>query len=89
MKIPAGLTDTQCGFKIYRGDVGREIYNQCITDGFMFDVETILRAVKLGYRIEEFPIEWTCDPDSRITPARDIGLILGELSRIKKDISAN
>lgn len=89
MQIPADLKDTQCGFKIYRGDVGRKIYEQCITDGFMFDVETILRAKKLGYRIAEFAIEWTCDRDSRITPARDIGLILGELTRIKKDIAAN
>ncbi len=84
MKIPAELTDTQCGFKIYRGDVARRLYGECVTDGFMFDIEIILRALKQGYRIKEFPIDWTCDPDSRLSPTRSIWRILVELIRIRK-----
>ena len=57
LKLPSELTDTQCGFKIYKGDVARLLYKSCITDGFMFDIEIILRAVKSGYRIKEFPVE--------------------------------
>ena len=70
LRVPRELTDTQCGFKMYRGDVARELYGQCITDGFMFDIEVILRAAKKGYRIAEFPVEWTCDIDSRLSVAR-------------------
>ena len=29
--IPKELTDTQCGFKIYRGDVARDLYSRCVT----------------------------------------------------------
>jgi dolichyl-phosphate beta-glucosyltransferase len=88
MKVPAQLTDTQCGFKIYRGDVARRLYGQCITDGFMFDIEIILRAIKQGFRIREFPIDWSCDPDSRLSPAKSIRRILAESIRIKASLRA-
>lgn len=86
VKIPAELTDTQCGFKIYRGDVARELYGQCVTDGFAFDIEIIMRARKKGYRIKEFPIDWTCDPDSRLSPTRSSWRILSELLTIRRII---
>jgi dolichyl-phosphate beta-glucosyltransferase len=88
MNIPTELTDTQCGFKIYGGDVARRLYGQCTTDGFMFDIEIILRAIKQGYHIREFPIDWTCDPDSRLSPTRSIWRILAELIRIKAALRA-
>jgi dolichyl-phosphate beta-glucosyltransferase len=84
MKLPPRLTDTQCGFKIYRGDVARLLYGQCVTDGFMFDIEIIRRAINRNYRIAEFPIDWTCDPDSRLSPAKSFWRILSELLKIRK-----
>jgi dolichyl-phosphate beta-glucosyltransferase len=84
MKIPAKLTDTQCGFKIYRGDIARLLYSQCVTDGFMFDIEIIRRAINQNYRIAEFPIDWTCDPDSRLSPTRSVWRILSELLKIRR-----
>ncbi len=84
MKIPAEFTDTQCGFKIYKGDVARQLYGQCITDGFAFDIEIIMRAQKAGYRIKEFPIDWTCDRDSRLSPTRSSWRVLSELITIRR-----
>jgi dolichyl-phosphate beta-glucosyltransferase len=84
MKIPTELADTQCGFKIYKGEIGRRLYRQCVSDGFMFDVEIIMRALKEGYRIKEFPIEWSCDRDSRLSPARSLWRIFSELITIKR-----
>jgi len=84
MKTPPELTDTQCGFKIYKGDVARHLYSECITDGFMFDIEIIMRAQKEGYRIKEFPINWTCDRDSRLSPTRSSSRVLSELATIKR-----
>ncbi len=84
MKLPTQLTDTQCGFKIYRGEVARLLYGQCETSGFMFDIEIIRRAIKQRYRIVEFPIDWTCDPDSRLSPTRSFWRILSELLKIRK-----
>jgi hypothetical protein len=87
MKIPSEFTDTQCGFKIYKGDVARKLYSQCVTDGFMFDVEIIMRAQKQGYRIKEFPVEWTCDRDSRLSPRRSLWKVISELISIKRALT--
>jgi dolichyl-phosphate beta-glucosyltransferase len=87
MKIPAEFTDTQCGFKMYKGDVARHLYGEAITDGFTFDIEIIMRAQKEGYRIREFPIDWTCDRDSRLSPTRSSWHVLSELLRIRRTLS--
>jgi dolichyl-phosphate beta-glucosyltransferase len=83
LNIPRHLTDTQCGFKIYKGDIGRELYQQCKSEGFIFDLEIILRAQKAEYRMLEFPLDWTCDRDSRLSMITTPKL-LRELIRIKK-----
>jgi dolichyl-phosphate beta-glucosyltransferase len=89
--VPNRFSDTQCGFKVYRGDVARELFGKCKTTGFMFELEVLLRALKRGYRVEEFPVEWTCDLDTRLRPGSDAVDVLKEMlhvrSIIKKDKS--
>ena len=87
LRVSPELSDTQCGFKIYKGDIGRALYNQCVTEGFLFDIEIILRAQKQGYRIKEFPVRWTPDFDSRLSPAKNIFSVLRELIAIKRLLS--
>ena len=82
------ITDSQCGFKIYKGDVARELYSQSKIPGFMFDLEIILLAEQHNCRIEEFAIEWTCDRDSRLSPSRNCWRVLAELVSIKRMFSA-
>jgi len=84
MHLPRHLTDTQCGFKLYRGDIARILYSECLTEGFMFDIEVIIRAVNHGLRIEEFPVEWTCDRDSRISIRRSSSQIFNEARFIRR-----
>jgi len=87
MGIPAEFTDTQCGFKMYKGDVARHLYAEAVTDGFTFDIEIIMRAQREGYRIKEFPIDWTCDRDSRLSPTRSSWRVLSELLTIRRIMS--
>ncbi len=87
LRIPSFLTDTQCGFKIYRGEIARELYGECLTNGFMFDVEIILRALRKGYRIREFPVEWTCDLDSRLSLTRSPQQVWREMRDLKKALA--
>ena len=82
--VPRQLTDTQCGFKLYRGDVARALYGQCVTDGFLFDIEIILRAVRQGYRIGEFPVRWACDRDTRLSVTRTPWPVLSELLTLRR-----
>ena len=86
MGIPRRLTDTQCGFKMYQGDVARELYGNAVTDGFSFDIEIILRAVKKKYRILEFPVVWFCDSDSRLSTVSTSGKIFNEFIKIKRAV---
>jgi dolichyl-phosphate beta-glucosyltransferase len=84
IKRLGNLTDTQCGFKLYRGDVARELYAESIIDGFMFDIEIILLGLSKGYKIQEFPVNWTWDPDSRLKPMHEILNIFRDLVHLKK-----
>ena len=84
--VPNRFSDTQCGFKIYRGEIARELFEKCKTTGFLFELEVLLRALKRGYRIEEFPVEWTCDLDTRLKPASDAAKVLKEMFEVRSII---
>jgi len=74
--------DTQCGFKFFRADVIRDLFARQKVDGYMFDVEILLLASKIGYRIDKTPVKWTFDPDSRFNPVVGMVRNLSELARI-------
>jgi dolichyl-phosphate beta-glucosyltransferase len=67
-----GIWDSQCGFKLFRGDVAREVFARGTTDGFGFDVEVLAVARHLGYRVVEVPVRWRNDDDSRLGIARGL-----------------
>lgn len=87
MGIKGRYTDTQCGLKIYRKEVGHLLYSACFTEGFMIDIETIIRAEKEQFKIMEFPIHWFSDPDSRLTASKTFFSMVKELRRIKREIA--
>ena len=62
----ADITDTQCGFKFFTRAAAREIFSRQRIDGYMFDVEILALARRLGYRIYQVPIRWRDDSDSRL-----------------------
>ena len=61
----SAIKDTQCGFKFFRRKVAREIFSEMRTEGFMFDVELLRRALAKKLKIRQFPISWSNDPDTR------------------------
>ena len=63
--------DSQCGFKAYRGDVGRLLFSLSEVDGFAFDPEVLVIARMLGYRIVEVPVDWTAVDGSSVRPLKD------------------
>jgi len=78
-----GIDDTQCGFKGFTAGAAERLFRIAVLDGFAFDVEVLFLAQRAGLRIEEVPIDWTHDPDSRIRPGRDTRRMLGEIARIR------
>jgi dolichyl-phosphate beta-glucosyltransferase len=87
--VPHRFSDTQCGFKIYRGELARELFARCRTNGFLFELEILLLALKKGCRVQEFPIEWTCDLDTRLKPGSDAGKVLKEMLQVRSIIKEN
>jgi dolichyl-phosphate beta-glucosyltransferase len=53
-----GLWDTQCGFKLFRGDLARSVFAELKTDGFGYDPEALFLAKRRGERIDEVPVVW-------------------------------
>ena len=68
--VAPGVNDTQCGFKMMRGDLAREVFASTRCDGFSFDVEIIGRFLRAGARVEEFAVVWVDVPGSTFVPAR-------------------
>jgi dolichyl-phosphate beta-glucosyltransferase len=73
----AGIQDTQCGFKFFQHAVAKELFRRQKIDGYMFDVEILAIARRLGYRIEQLPIRWRDDADSRLN------LVSGNLRNVR------
>ncbi len=82
--LPRRISDPQCGFKVYNGALARELFANLQTPGFLFELEIILRAVERSCRLEEFPIHWSCDPDTRLQLAAAAGQVLRDLLRLRR-----
>jgi glycosyltransferase involved in cell wall biosynthesis len=61
-----GIEDTQCGFKFFHREIAKDLFSRQRIDGYMFDVEILALAQRLGYSIREVPIRWHDDADSRL-----------------------
>lgn len=60
------IADTQCGFKLFRADVAREVFSRQTLERFGFDVEILFIASRLGYRIIEVPVRWNHAEGSKV-----------------------
>ena len=72
-----GINDTQCGFKFFQHDCAKELFRRQKVDAYMFDVEILAIARRLGYRIRQVPVRWRDDADSRLN------LVSGNLKNMR------
>ena len=80
------LSDSQCGCKAFRREAAQTIFSRCEVDGFAFDFEAILWAVKRGYRIVEMPVKVVNHRESKVRVIRDTLRMLRDLRKMKKRI---
>lgn len=78
-----GVRDTQCGFKLLRGDLARSLFAQMRLDGFAYDVELLDRARRERLRVVEVGVVWVNSPDSRVHPVRDSARMLRDVVRLR------
>jgi dolichyl-phosphate beta-glucosyltransferase len=78
-----GIWDTQCGFKLFRADVARGVFEGLITDGFGFDPEVLYRARKQGVKIAEVPVVWRNSAPTKVSPVRSSLDMLKHVIRLR------
>ncbi len=60
------IYDTQCGFKLFKTRVAKEIFNEIKIKGFSYDVEVLILAKLKGYRFKEVPVFWYHEGKSKV-----------------------
>ena len=82
------LSDSQCGFKVFRGNLAKKIFSLAETNGWAFDFELFLLAKREGAAVREMPVKIINHRESRISVLRDSVRMLREIARIKKRVSS-
>jgi len=78
------ISDTQCGFKVYRGRAARQLFALAQVDRFLFDVEILYLAERAGLRIREIPVRWTDAVGSKVRFWEGLLQIMRDLWRIRQ-----
>ncbi|MCA9782141.1 MAG: glycosyltransferase family 2 protein [Candidatus Delongbacteria bacterium] len=82
--IGVQVTDFTCGFKIFRRDAAREIFGRQTVNDWSFDAEILFLARALDYPIQEVPVTWTNDTDTKVRLLRDSINSFAGLLRIRR-----
>ena len=85
VRIVLGLKihDTQCGFKMFRRQKIRPVFEKMTIEGFGFDPELLFLASKAGLKILEIPVRWSHAEGSKIRFMRDSVRMFTDLLQIR------
>ncbi|MBI3544713.1 MAG: glycosyltransferase [Deltaproteobacteria bacterium] len=71
--------DTQCGFKFFKNKVAKVLYKDLVAGDGMTDVEVLVRANMLKYRVKEVGVVWNDTRESKRSLRR---ILVGEVKAI-------
>lgn len=77
-----GIRDSQCGFKLFDGDLGRRVAAVQRIDGFAFDVEMLFLVRAWGRQVHEVPVRWRHVDESRVQAVAHSADMFMDLLRI-------
>jgi glycosyltransferase involved in cell wall biosynthesis len=69
LRLP--FVDTQCGFKAFRREPCRILFEQQRIERFGFDPELLYLARHHGLRVVELPVRWAHSPATKVNMLRD------------------
>lgn len=65
------VNDINCGFKAYRIQAARLLYDKQKMDDWSFDAELLFLAHKYGLKLKVVPIRWVHKSTSKVRPLQD------------------
>jgi len=77
------IKDTQCGFKLFKNKIAKNIFSKQTIYGWGFDMEILVIAQLFKYKIIEIPVDWYNSSASKFSPLKDTLQTLSELIKIK------
>ncbi len=83
--VKVELTDTQCGLKVFRGSIGRNVLGVTTISGYGFDVEVVHICRLNSIRIETIPVTLTRHEGSRVRILRDSIVMFCDIFRIRRN----
>ena len=75
--------DTQCGFKVFKGNEIRKIISKCFINGFSIDVEILYLAKKLNLKVFEKGVIWSNSPSSTVNLFYDPLIMFIDILKIR------
>ena len=90
LSLVAGFkhSDSQCGIKMFKGDVARRVFPLCEVCGWAFDLEVLMIAEKMGCTVSEFPVKVINHGESKVRLVQDSIKMLKDIQKIKKRVKS-
>ena len=81
--VMSAIRDTQCGFKVFRRELARAVFEQTRVCSFAFDIEVLFVARRLGARIVELPVSTTYRAESTYSVHKHLPRFLADIVQIR------
>jgi len=78
------IKDTQCGFKMFRREIVRPLWENIRLPGFGFDLEVLFLAQKMNYKTKEVAVNWTHVEHSKVHLVKDSLGMLANIFQIRR-----
>jgi dolichyl-phosphate beta-glucosyltransferase len=77
------IRDTQCGFKMFRAEAAQRLFTLVREPRYLFDLDVLALATRLGYTIAEVPVNWREVPGGHLSLARELPKVVRDLWRLR------
>lgn len=85
-QLKINITDTQCGFKLFKNKQANKIFDKITIDRFGFDIEITAICMINNIKIGEIAVNWENSTGSKVRAIRDIKRSFLDLNIIKDNM---
>ena len=84
LAIVPGISDTQCGFKLFTRPAAKFLFHKQTSEGFSFDVELLYLSRQVGFTVVEVPVNWINQEGSKVNVISDSLKMLKDVLRFRR-----